>query len=119
MPVPSTGHDRVRDNRQAGSVTTASDGFVTTASDTTRDRTTPGATPPAEVPPRRERLVADLIEAGQGSRRKSLLLICLAANGLLEGLALTALMPALNAGFSGGSSDGPLGEVIGTSSGAG
>src|SRR4029078_9951694 len=54
-------------------------------------------------------------ETGLWSKRSLLLLVCLAANGLLEGLALTALGPALNAGLSSSQAGGAFGSRLGSS----
>jgi ATP-binding cassette subfamily C protein len=58
-------------------------------------------------------VIAGYREAGATSRRSLLLLACLAASGMLEGLALTALIPALNAGFSEGRDVGFLNRLLG------
>jgi ATP-binding cassette subfamily C protein len=59
------------------------------------------------------RMFADYQEAGSGSNRKVVLVLFLTVNGLLEGLALTALIPALNAGFSSSRDAGLLGSILG------
>ena len=64
------------------------------------------------------RLIADYRAAGAGSRRKLLLVAFIVANGFLEGLALTALIPALNAGLAGSDDAGLLGRILGLGSGA-
>jgi len=52
-------------------------------------------------------------EAGARSRRALLLIFGLAATGVLEGLALIALIPALNAGFAQGRDVGFVGGLLG------
>ncbi len=63
-------------------------------------------------------MLADYRDAGAGSSRKVALVVFLAANGLLEGLALAALIPALNAGFASSAEPGFLGRLLGAGPGA-
>ena len=58
-------------------------------------------------------VVAGYGEAGARSRRALLLLAFLALSGVLEGLALTALIPALNASLSAGRDVGLLNRLLG------
>jgi ABC-type multidrug transport system fused ATPase/permease subunit len=60
-------------------------------------------------------VVAGYGEAGARSRRALLLPLCLGLSGFLEGVALTALIPALNAGFTQGRHVGILDRLLGIS----
>ena len=63
-------------------------------------------------------MIADYRDAGAGSGRKIALVLLLAVNGLLEGLALAALIPALNAGFASSTDPGLFGRLLGAGAGA-
>jgi ABC-type multidrug transport system fused ATPase/permease subunit len=84
----------------------------------TESEAPPEAAPP-EAPRPQETSLRSVVrtygETGAWSRGSILLLVCLAANGLLEGLALTALGPALNAGLQSSQAGGPLGSLLSSS----
>jgi ATP-binding cassette subfamily C protein len=107
--APLRRHGRLRRNRSPGrSALMAARGVRWPLAGVLRRRRSAGAGESASL----RQVVAGYAEAGARSRRVLLLPFCLGVSGFLEGFALTALIPALNAGFSQGRDVGLLNRLL-------